>query len=146
MKKLISVLVCVVVCLALAVPAFAMTEAKPVLGDVNGIEGINAEDARLALRLALEIDDYKVVIDTYPTTAYDPMAAADVDGDGEVTAYDSRLILRYAIGETSSFPGADKLDPEAPPVADDRDINFWSLMDGWRGVFDAEAFRNFFNN
>ncbi|MCR5040814.1 MAG: hypothetical protein K6C36_01795 [Clostridia bacterium] len=146
MKKIIAAILSILLISALGLNVFAMKEARLEIGDVNGVEGITAEDARLALRLALKIDDYKRIIDTYPTTCFDPEVASDVDGDGEVTAYDARLILRFCVGEITSFPASGTEDAHETPVADDREINFWNLWDGWRGVFDAELFRDLFNN
>ena len=58
-------------------------------GDVDGDAEITAADARLALRRAVELEDYAVGSDRF--------VACDVDHNGEVTAADARLILRAAV-------------------------------------------------
>ena len=59
-------------------------------GDANGDGRVTAEDARLALRIAVGLESY---------AASDPaFLAADVDGDGTVTAADARAVLRAAVG------------------------------------------------
>ncbi|MCR5040611.1 MAG: hypothetical protein K6C36_00775, partial [Clostridia bacterium] len=58
-----------------------------------------AFDARLALRLAIGLEDDSTVPDPFP---------ADADGDGEVTAQDAREILRFAI--SGSLPDPDPTD------------------------------------
>ena len=62
-------------------------ELKP--GDVDGDGEITAADARLALRRAVDLEDYA------PGSA--EFLACDVDKDGDVTAADARLILRAAV-------------------------------------------------
>ena len=70
-------------------------ETRPVeklavaLGDVDSNGEINAADARLALRRAVELEKYE------PGSA--EFAACDVDKNNEVTAADARLILRAAV-------------------------------------------------
>ncbi len=149
MKKTIALLISVIMIFMLSLSVFAVDGIKHVsYGDVNGIDGITAEDARLALRMAVGASSYKTIINTYPKSAVDPEAAADVDGDGKVTPNDARLILRFAIGQDKEFfPAvAGKDTSSLSPKSDGRDINFWNLWDQWRGVFDADAFRAFFNN
>lgn len=58
------------------------------LGDVNGDGDIKADDARLALRGAVEL----------VKLAGSAKKAADADRDGEIKAADARLILRAAVG------------------------------------------------
>ena len=60
------------------------------LGDVDGDSKITASDARLALRRAVGLEDYK--------EGSKQFIACDVDKDGNVTAADARLILRAAVG------------------------------------------------
>ena len=62
-------------------------------GDITMDGAVNAEDARAALRLAVDLD--------YPNTQM--LAVADVDGDDAVSAEDARLILRYAVGLENDF-------------------------------------------
>lgn len=57
-------------------------------GDLTNDGVIRAEDARLALRIAVKLD-----IDADPAVKY----IADVDGDGSVTSEDARIILRLAV-------------------------------------------------
>ena len=59
-------------------------------GDVDANSEINAADARLALRRAVELE-------TYPEGSA-AFLACDVDKTGTVTAADARLILRAAVG------------------------------------------------
>ncbi|MBQ7688806.1 MAG: hypothetical protein IJT27_06275 [Clostridia bacterium] len=61
------------------------------LGDINGSGDIKADDARLALRMAVGFDDSETEPVFYP-------AAADIDGNDKVEAGDARLILRGAVG------------------------------------------------
>ena len=58
-------------------------------GDVDGDRSITAADARLALRRAVDLEDYKVGSREY--------RACDVDKEDGVTAADARLILRAAV-------------------------------------------------
>lgn len=152
MKKIFAVMLVILSLFTAAVSVFAATKKVTFgYGNINGIDGINAEDARLCLRMALGIDDYKRIIDTYPTTAIDPERAADVDGDGKVTEADARLILRYATGlDKEFFPVATMegmSDVEnVTPKSNGKEINFWNLLDGFGGVFNADAFRELFNN
>ena len=58
------------------------------LGDVNGDGKITAADARLALRIAAQLEN--------PTP--EQFYAADLTGDGKITASDARKILRISAG------------------------------------------------
>lgn len=58
-------------------------------GDVDDDGEVTAADARLALRAAVELEDYA------PQSL--PFARADYDRDGEITASDARMILRTAV-------------------------------------------------
>ena len=62
-------------------------------GDIDGDGNITAADARLALRMSVDImhDDGIPFTDKQIT-------AADVDRDGRVTGADARLLLRKAVG------------------------------------------------
>gem|GEM_PF-2826241 len=64
-------------------------EFEITLGDVNFDGKITAEDARLALRRAVKLEDYK--------EGSDEFIACDVTRDKQVTAEDARLILRAAV-------------------------------------------------
>ena len=68
-------------------------------GDVSGDDGVNAEDARIALRIAVGLEAYD---ENAPQTK-----AADVDGSSGVTASDARLILRAAVGLNVFSQGKD---------------------------------------
>ncbi len=57
-------------------------------GDVDGDGEVTAQDARYALRFAIDLDSY----------TESQKSAADADGDNEITAQDARTILRAAIG------------------------------------------------
>ena len=68
------------------------TEAIPplfMLGDVDQDGSITAADARLALRRAVNLEDY------VPGSV--EFRAADVDFDNKITATDARSILRAAV-------------------------------------------------
>ena len=67
----------------------------PRLADVNGNGEIEAEDARLALRLSVGLD-----FSTDPKNVH----AADVNGDGQIGADDARTILRLAVKLESYTP------------------------------------------
>ena len=60
------------------------------LGDVDGDGKITSSDARLALRRAVDLENYKPESREYK--------AADVDLDGGITSGDARMILRAAVG------------------------------------------------
>jgi hypothetical protein len=65
------------------------------LGDVDGNGNIDTKDARLALRIAIQLEpDY-----TPDTRGY---KAGDINLDGTVATGDARLILRRAIGFTDA--------------------------------------------
>lgn len=80
-------------------------------GDLSGDMEITAEDARLALRLAVGLFDEDLLVPvrelrdgriTVTKDSYDissrALESADVNGDQEITAEDARLILRAAVG------------------------------------------------
>ena len=60
------------------------------LGDVDNDKKVTASDARLALRAAVSLEDYKAGTREFK--------AADVDKDLKLTANDARSILRGAVG------------------------------------------------
>ena len=66
------------------------TQPAVVPGDVSGDVEVTAEDARLALRAAVGLENYA------PGSA--EFLAADASKDGEITSEDARLILRAAVG------------------------------------------------
>lgn len=59
-----------------------------VQGDPSGDNKITAEDARIALRASVGLDNRKVY----------QIKACDADYDGTVTASDARLLLRFSVG------------------------------------------------
>ena len=59
------------------------------IGDVTGDLDVSAEDARLALRASVKLEDYGEGSREY--------LSADADRDGELTAEDARLILRTSV-------------------------------------------------
>ena len=59
-------------------------------GDVSGDGEVSAEDARLALRAAVGLENY--------AAGSAEFLAADVDKSGDITSADARLILRRAVG------------------------------------------------
>ena len=58
-------------------------------GDVDNDGNVTASDARLALRRAVDLEDF--------AAGSAPFLACDVDHDGKVTASDARSILRAAV-------------------------------------------------
>ncbi len=64
----------------------ALNEPEKLQGDINGDGKVNAADARLALRIAAQLDASTDAI----------IAVADINGDGKITAADARAILRKA--------------------------------------------------
>ena len=59
------------------------------MGDVNGDSRVTSADARLVLRVSVQLE----------TLSDDAaLAAADYNGDGHITSADARLILRAAVG------------------------------------------------
>lgn len=63
------------------------TEKEPEKGDVNGDGLVSAEDARLALRAAVGLENLNA----------EQKKAADMNNDGEITAEDARDILNKAV-------------------------------------------------
>ncbi|MBQ6023211.1 MAG: dockerin type I repeat-containing protein [Clostridia bacterium] len=59
------------------------------LGDIDNDNKITASDARLALRRAVDLEDY--------AEGSPEFLACDIDKDGKVTAGDARIILRIAV-------------------------------------------------
>lgn len=83
-KRLLSSILVLVLFLSLSAPAFAR---MGILGDANMDYQINSEDARLALRLAVGLDEL----------TEDLKKLCDADGDGKITSADARIILRVAV-------------------------------------------------
>ena len=75
-------------------------------GDISGDGAVKAEDARLALRAAVGLENYKANSARF--------LAADVNYDKAITAEDARLILRAAVGlETLKTPAPAKSEKAA---------------------------------
>lgn len=88
MKRSVRILAAVTAVI-LALSAFLITGASAAeyrLADVDMNGQINAEDARLALRVAAKLDTVSAL----------QMKIADIDGDANVNATDARAILRFA--------------------------------------------------
>lgn len=90
MKKLISLILCVII-LLVPVTAFAQeaeAEKFPMMGDINLDSKITASDARKVLRMSagLESTDGLTVLNY------------DADGNGKLSAADARLLLRKSAG------------------------------------------------
>ena len=67
----------------------AIPKLEAILGDVNGDSRVTSADARLVLRVSVQLE----------TLSDDAaLAAADYNGDGRITSADARLILRAAVG------------------------------------------------
>ena len=80
----------VVFVLVLCISVLPLCANAAVWGDVTGEGKISAEDARLALRAAIGLENYKK-----GSAAF---AGADIIADGKITTDDARLILRIAVG------------------------------------------------
>ena len=102
-----------------AAPAFAYAPGDP---DHDG--RVTAADARLALRLAVGLEDY------YPASGF--FLACDADGDGEATAGDARAILRAAVG----------LEPLAVGPAESCDAFAVNVPTFWEGHYACERLTN----
>ena len=86
------------------------------LGDVNNTGTVTAEDALLALRYALHIDDV-------PNPG-----AIDVNDDGNADLTDALLILRYALGVSQDFAAGNLT------AGVDMSIPYLSFYGSWNAV------------
>lgn len=92
----------------------ALAADKPVrAGDIDGDGSVTSADARIALRLAVELSIAPSGIRPY----------ADANGDYEVNAEDARLILRAAVG-LEDGNGFASFYPEN--VSKGAEISFWN--------------------
>lgn len=91
---------------AFAFTAGAAEKAKYYLGDINRDGAVRADDARIALRISVNLEKCSLV-DLY---------FGDYIGDGRITAADARLILRAAVQLEEPRLPEDKLSkvPEPP--------------------------------
>ena len=87
LKKTVVLLLSLVLLLQIGSPLYVLAETVP-KGDIDGIDGVTAADARLALRQAVGLE----------TFSPRQLAAARVTGSKTVTAADARAILRIAVG------------------------------------------------
>lgn len=94
-KRLLSFLLAAVLLFTAAPFALAVSAT----GDMDNDGDVTPEDARIALRCAVKLEEL---------TAY-RLSAGDIDYDGDVTAADARLILRMSIG--LPINGTDITDP-----------------------------------
>lgn len=74
--------------LLLAENIYNVPYAAAMKGDIDCNRTVDSSDARLALRLAVDLEK----LDPYQ------IAAADIDGDGTVSSTDARYILRRSVG------------------------------------------------
>ena len=100
-KKIISLMLSVIMCLSMAIVAFAASYS---LGDVNGDGKISASDARTVLRSAAKLQNL----------TEDESKAADIDSSGKVTASDARIILRIS----AKLDSIDNYIKDEPPAED----------------------------
>lgn len=82
-KAFLSVVLSILIILSCISPVFAALK-----GDVDGIVGVSAADARLVLRASVGLESLSDA----------QKAAADVDGTPGISAADARLILRASVG------------------------------------------------
>ncbi len=68
--------------------------STPMTGDIDYSGAVDAADARLALRIAVNLENANK----------ETKILADADNDGNVTAADARLILRFAVGLEVKLP------------------------------------------
>ena len=89
MKRVIALL-----CVCSFLVSFAVVgSAAGLLGDADGDGKITSADARIVLRVSVNLED--------PGEFRDNM---DVDGDDRIAAADARLVLRRSVGLETSFP------------------------------------------
>ena len=90
--KKITALLIVAALLAQLFAFSALAARSAFAGDITMNGEIGPDDARLALRMSIGLENY--------TTAHKRLA--DVDADGEIAPADARLILRISVGLESS--------------------------------------------
>ncbi len=104
LKNCIALLLSLCLLCTAAVPAFA---AKILLGDLDTDGALTAEDARLALRLAVRLDR---------VNAFN-LLVGDVNCDGNVTAEDARVLLRVSVELESLYGRTVNAKKPAKPAA-----------------------------
>ncbi len=132
MKKIISVLLALTVFATTAVFAFGAEK-----GDVDRDGQISSDDARLALRIAVQLDE----------ADEEQLLLADFDGDNVVSSSDARLILRLSVGLTDAEDVVEK--EEYIPSAKEK-IFYTTLYDTahpflgqHKVMFDNDLLKNF---
>lgn len=89
MKKIISILLVVLICIApvsVSAKTPLLDATQTMMGDANNDQKVNAADARVVLRVSSKLEpDDKVSLYT-----------ADTNADGKITASDARAILRVS--------------------------------------------------
>ena len=98
MKKLFTLVLCVMIAAAFCINSLAAVK----FGDVNGDKKINSSDALQVLQHSVGLVSLKG----------DYLKAADVSGDGKVNSSDALLILNYSVGIISRFPAEDDGEPD----------------------------------
>ena len=99
MKKIITVVFSVSLCVVLAFNAFA---AWCGYGDVNCDKKINSADALEVLKHSTGII----------SLSSDQKTAADVNGDGKINSLDALMILNFSVGNIDVFPVEEGGDPD----------------------------------
>ena len=91
--------ICLILAVVMIFSAICVSAtAAAIPGDVNGDGNVGSDDARLALRASVKLENYPKGSPAF--------LACDADGDGDVTSQDARLILRAAVGlEKLGDPG-----------------------------------------
>lgn len=82
-KSITAIFLAAMLLFTVSLPAFAASK-----GDVDGIIGISAADARMILRASVGLEKLSA----------EQTSAADVDGIAGITAADARLVLRASVG------------------------------------------------
>ena len=90
MKKAFALLLAAVMLFCIGPVAFAADTPVCLRGDVNDSGRVQPEDARLALRASVGLEQFK--------NGSAAFAAADVNRDGRIGSDDARTILRAAVG------------------------------------------------
>ena len=87
-RKSFVLLICIILLFSILSPLFSVGAASGIHGDVDDSGDVSAADARVILRVAVELEKLS------PKHIF----AADCNADGEITAADARLALRAAVG------------------------------------------------
>ena len=132
-RKYFCLMFAAILPMACAVPATAASSDRVVgyassgecvAGDVDGDGRVTPADARLALRISVNL--MRITADQ---TCY-----ADADGDGRVTSADARLILRYSValetdGAMQRFTAPPKKETSTVSFADKHEADFVILQE-----------------